>query len=140
VRCTHCEGVLEVAPRAMSVFCPHCNKRLVIEDIRIQRYYAVREIATCGDVVVGKRGHAVAAIRADNLIVEGKVSGDVVAVGCVRVASTASLTGDIRARGLSVEDGAAIHGFLRIEDAPAEPDEVISPSRPSRKRATRAAP
>ena len=122
----------------MSIFCPHCNKRLVIEDVRIQRYYAVREIATCGDVVVGKRGHAVAAIRASNLIVEGKVSGNVVAVGCVRVGSTASVTGDIRARGLFVEDGAAIHGFLRIEGTPGAPDEVVSPPRPARKRATRA--
>ena len=121
VCCTHCDRETEVAPRAMSVFCPHCNRRLVLEDIRVRKYYAVREIATCGDVVVEKRGHVVASIKAGNLIVNGKVQGNVRAAGSVSLRPTATLLGDIHAPRLLVQNGATLAGFLRIGDErPAE--------------------
>lgn len=118
VCCTHCQSITEVGPRALSVVCPHCNQRLVTGDVRVRTYYAVREIATCGDVVVEKRGHAVASIRAANLTVNGKVHGDVVVLGRVRINKTASVTGDIRAPRLLVQSGAALDGFVRVGDAP----------------------
>ena len=52
VICTHCEQPSEVARRAMSIFCPHCKKRLILEDFKITSYYAVREFFTCGDILV----------------------------------------------------------------------------------------
>jgi predicted acyltransferase (DUF342 family) len=116
VCCTRCQGALDVAARAMSASCPHCNRRLVLEDLRVEEYYAVREIATCGDVVVEKRGHVVASIQAGNLIVSGRVQGDVRAVGRVSIARTASVTGDIQAPRLLVQNGATLDGFLRIGD------------------------
>ncbi len=63
VICTHCEQPSEVARRAMSIFCPHCKKRLILEDFKITSYYAVREFFTCGDILVerkGRRGEALA--------------------------------------------------------------------------------
>ncbi|MFQ5807601.1 MAG: polymer-forming cytoskeletal protein [Phycisphaerae bacterium] len=121
VCCTHCQRITQVGPRALSVVCPHCNQRLVIEDVRVESFYAVREIATCGDVVVEKRGHVVASIRAGNLIVDGKVHGDVIALGRVSISRTASVTGDIKAARLLVQNGAALEGFLRIGDLAAPP-------------------
>jgi cytoskeletal protein CcmA (bactofilin family) len=100
------------------VFCPHCNKRLVVEDLHVERYYAVRELATCGDVVVEGRGHVVAAIKAANLIVDGRVQGNVIAAGRVRIGKRASVTGDIQAPRILVEAGAKLKGFLRIGAAP----------------------
>ena len=120
VRCTYCDGTIDVALRAMSIFCPHCKKRLILEDYKIDSYYAVREFATCGDVVVEKKGHVVAPIKAGNLTVKGKVQGRVTARGRVEIRKAGSFKGDIEAPSLIVENGATLEGFVRI-GAPAQP-------------------
>ena len=40
------------------------RKRLIIEDYKIKTYKSVRELLTCGDIVVEKRGHVRALIKA----------------------------------------------------------------------------
>jgi cytoskeletal protein CcmA (bactofilin family) len=77
-------------------------------------YHAVRKLATCGDVLVGERGHLVATVQATNLTVQGKLTGDALVSGRVRVRGTGSVTGDIRATSLFVESGAELRGHLRI--------------------------
>ncbi len=118
IRCTHCGAGIDVAPRALSVVCPHCNRRLAVEDLRIRSYHAVREVATCGNVVVDKRGHLVAStIKASNLTVRGKVDGDVFASVRVKVGNTGDVRGDVCAPRLLVESGATLEGFLRIGES-----------------------
>jgi len=114
VFCTHCGQVMDVAVRAMSVFCRHCNKRLILEDFKIDSYYAVRDFATCGDVVIEKKGHVVAPIKAGNLTVKGKVQGHVTARGQVEIKKTGWFKGDLEAPCLVVENGAVLDGFVRI--------------------------
>lgn len=114
VICTHCGGKSEAARRAMSVFCPSCHKRVILEDYRIRGYYGVNEFATCGDIVVERGGHVVAPIKVQSLTVRGKVQGDVTARGRVTVRKTGSLRGDIDAPSLLVEAGGTLTGFIRI--------------------------
>jgi DNA-directed RNA polymerase subunit RPC12/RpoP len=114
VVCTYCDKAVEVAQRAMSVFCPHCKKRLILEDYKIDGYYAVREFFTCGDVVVEKKGHVVAPIRAANLTVKGKVQGHVTARGQVEIKKNGWFKGELEAPVLVVETGAVFEGFVRI--------------------------
>ena len=114
VFCTHCAQVMDVAVRAMSVFCPHCKKRLILEDFKITTYHAVREFATCGDILIEKRGHVCAMVKVGNLTVRGKVHGQVIARGSVHLHKTAWLQGDLQAPLLRVESGAKLNGFLRI--------------------------
>ncbi len=114
VRCTHCTGEAEVADKAMSIFCPHCKKRLILEDFRIKSYTAVREFATCGDVVVEKRGAVAARVLVGSLLVRGRVQGEVQARDKVEVARTGEVRGDICAPRLIVRSGAMIKGFCRI--------------------------
>ncbi len=122
VVCTHCQDECEVAKRAMSVFCPHCRKRLILEDYAIKNYTSVRELVTCGDVVVEKRGHVRARVKAGNLTVRGKIQGDVTARGFVKIGKTAHLIGDLEASILEIEDGAVLEGFLSIGSAlPVKP-------------------
>ena len=118
VACTHCNGVCEVGRRAMSIFCPHCRQRLILENFKIKSYKGVRELATCGDVVVERRGHVVARVIAYNLIVKGKVQGRVTVRSRVTVSKTGNLRGDVEAPSISVEGGAVLHGFLRIGVTP----------------------
>jgi len=98
----------------MSIFCPHCRKRVILEDYKIASYYAVREFYTCGDIVVEKKGHVVAPIKAGNLTVKGKVQGTINARGEVKITKNASMKGDIEAASLKIEAGACFDGFLRI--------------------------
>ena len=117
VVCTHCGETTEVGRRAMSVACPHCHKRLILEDFKIAGYYGVRQFSTCGDIVVEKTGNVAASIQVDNLTVIGTVRGNVVARGRVILQKTASYTGDIDASVLRIDSGAEFSGFVRIGEA-----------------------
>jgi cytoskeletal protein CcmA (bactofilin family) len=118
IRCTHCRAEISVAPRALSVVCPQCNKRLVVENLRIRSYHAVREVATSGDIIVERRGHLVASvIKASNLTVRGKVDGDVLAGIRVEIRKTGDMRGDVCAPRLLVESGATLDGLLRIGES-----------------------
>lgn len=118
VHCTHCGAAQEVALRAMSVFCPHCKQRLIIEDYTVTSYHATRMFATCGDIVVEKSGFVSAPIRVQQLTVRGRVQGNVEARGCVRIDRTGQLRGDVVAPRLVVADGAQLNGFVRIAPVP----------------------
>ncbi len=114
VICTKCARPTEVGKRAMSVFCPHCKQRLILENFKIRTYYAVREFFTCGDITVEKKGHVVAPIRVGKLTVKGKVQGSVAARGQVHIGKTGWLKGDIEAPSLLIDDGGVVDGFMRI--------------------------
>ncbi len=114
VTCTHCGFVSEAARRAMSIFCPRCRKRLVLEDFKVDSYYAVRDFSTAGDITVEKKGHVVAPIKASNLTVKGKVQGHVSARGEVKLTKTGWLKGEIEAKSIVVEAGGMLDAVLRI--------------------------
>ena len=107
----------------MSMFCPHCRQRLILEDFRIKSYHAVRKVATCGDMVIEKRGAVAAQVQVGNLMVKGRVQGDVEARGKVEVAKTGEINGDISATRLVVHSGATMKGFCRI--GPEQQDAVL---------------
>jgi len=113
----------------MSTFCPHCRKRLILEDFKVDSYYAVRDFSTSGDIVVEKKGHVVAPIRAANVTVKGKVQGQVTAQGEVKLTKTGYLKGEIEARSLCIEEGAVLDAFLRIGETASFP--VVEESDPS---------
>jgi len=60
VQCYHCTRWLQVAAQAMTVSCPSCYKHLEVRDIVINQFHAVKFIATCGRVLIDKRGHLIA--------------------------------------------------------------------------------
>lgn len=120
----------------MSVFCPHCHKRLILEDYKIKTYYAVREFFTCGDIVVEKKGHVVAPVRAGTLTVKGKVQGSVMSQGTVNIARTGSFKGDIDAPTLHIESGAIIDGFLRIGQPNSDGAEKSAKKKTTTKKTT----
>lgn len=114
VACTYCAGAVDVALRAMSVFCPLCKKRLVLEDFKIDSYYAVREFFTCGEIVVEKKGHVVASIRGGTLIVKGKVQGHATVRGAVQIKKSGQFRGELQAPGLVIEEGAVFDAVVSI--------------------------
>lgn len=123
VVCPECGGAIAVAARAMSVFCPHCSRRVILEDHQITGFYASRNFATAGDIVVEPRGSVTAPIKAHHVTVKGEVRGPVLAWVAVEVASTGQLRGDVTTPTLVVRRGGRLEGFCRIgvgpETAPA---------------------
>ena len=114
VVCTDCDHASEAGKRAMSVFCPKCHKRIILENLKIRTYFAVTEFATSGDVVIERKGFVVAPIRADNVMVKGRVQGEIDARGRVTISKTGQIKGDVTALALVIEKGASLYGFLRI--------------------------
>ena len=114
VVCTNCGTVNEVPLRAMSIFCPHCKKRLILENYKIKGYYAVSDFATCGDIVVERRGFVVAPVTVENLTVKGKLQGQVTARGKVSIGKNGWFKGDVVAPRLQIKSGAVVDGFMRI--------------------------
>ena len=55
------------------------------------------KISTEGDVIIGESGLVSAQIRARNIIIAGKVKGNLIPSGRVEIATTASVEGDIQA-------------------------------------------
>ena len=46
VVCTHCDHAIDIPATAMSVNCRYCHKRVIIEDVKIKAYHAVKRLAT----------------------------------------------------------------------------------------------
>jgi DNA-directed RNA polymerase subunit RPC12/RpoP len=117
VVCTHCDHPIEIPATAMSVNCRHCHRRVIIEDLKIKAYHAVIRLATAGRVEVLKKAQVVAQVRVNDLIVDGAVKGNVVALGLVKVGKKGQIAGDVACRRLSVEPGAKLDGFFRVDPA-----------------------
>ncbi|MBX3395126.1 MAG: polymer-forming cytoskeletal protein [Phycisphaerae bacterium] len=133
VRCCHCRGMMRVAAKALSVFCPHCQKRATLESLRIVGAHPGRTLATCGDILVEAPAQLNVEITANNVTIRGKVNGSVFANECLEVDSTGRIYGDVRAGKLVVRDGGVIQG--RIEMLPptgqrSAGSKVTSPARP----------
>jgi len=114
VICTQCDQPSEAPQRAMSVFCPHCRQRLILEDFKIKTYYAVSDFSTFGDVVVERKGHVVAPVKAGNLTIKGKLQGRALIREKVSIKKTGWYKGNLTAPTLRVESGAVLDGFLCI--------------------------
>ena len=133
ILCLHCGKPQEVGRKAMSVTCKFCSKSLKLEDVKITRYEARRVIETCGTVTIDKKGHVVSDVRCVNLLLRGKLKGDVVGLNKVEVAGDAELKGDVTAGSLNIAPGAMLEGFYRIgqkigeEAKPAESHKVEEP-------------
>ncbi len=66
-------------------------------------------------LTVGPNGRVRANIEARNVILHGRVDGDVHATERVELRKTASLTGDISTARISIEDGAFFKGTIDIQ-------------------------
>src|ERR1700676_2320842 len=90
-------------------------------------------------VTVGRNGVVAANINAREIVVLGKVRGNLTASDRVDIRSDGSLTGDVVAARISIEDGAFFKGGIDIRKGgtPTQPqkpngkDETVSPPEPA---------
>jgi cytoskeletal protein CcmA (bactofilin family) len=79
-------------------------------------------------VTVGRNGHVAASITAREVVVLGKVRGNVTATDRVDIRAEGALTGDVAAARISIEDGAFFKGGIDIRKAEAKPAAAVNNS------------
>jgi len=127
VRCCNCGGMMRVAARALSVFCPHCHKRITLENLRIIGSHPGKTLATCGDILIEPSTTLNLEITANNVIVRGRVRGAIRANKSVEVTPTGRVVGDVKAPKIIVREGGIIQGRCEMT-APMEQFPVSSPT------------
>ncbi len=135
VRCCLCRGMMRVSARALSVFCPHCQKRISLENLRIVGSHPGKVLATCGDILIESTARLNVSLVGTNIAINGRVKGAVQAEETVDVGTKGHVIGDITAAKILVQDGGKIEGrcqmvvpkpLSKLEDDPL--DEVDSSS------------
>ncbi|HMG88203.1 MAG TPA: polymer-forming cytoskeletal protein [Terracidiphilus sp.] len=81
-------------------------------------------------VTVGKNGNVTASINAREIVVLGKLKGNVNATDRVDIRAEGALTGDVAAARISIEDGAFFKGGIDIRKPDSKPTAV--PSEPAK--------
>ncbi|MFA9497480.1 MAG: polymer-forming cytoskeletal protein [Deltaproteobacteria bacterium] len=76
-------------------------------------------------LTVGVKGQVEAEILAANVTVSGRLAGNVNATGKVEITKEADFSGEIKARSISVEDGAYLKAVIEMD---REPLNRVSPS------------
>ncbi len=81
------------------------------------------KLDTKGTLTIGQSAHVDANIQGENIIIAGKIKGNVVAKKMLVLMPTAALTGDISTPKLNIVEGAVFQGrcqmldeFLNVED------------------------
>lgn len=73
-------------------------------------------------LTIGPKGKVEAEISADNVTISGTLAGNIKAKGKVEITREADFTGEIKARRISVEDGAYLKAVIELErDGAAKP-------------------
>jgi len=72
-------------------------------------------------VTVGRNGQVAASITAREIVVLGKVRGNITASDRVDIRAEGALTGDVAAARISIEDGAFFKGGIDIKKPDAKP-------------------
>jgi excisionase family DNA binding protein len=72
------------------------------------------KLDTKGSLTIGENASIRADINGDEIIISGKLTGNIVASSSLKILSSAHIVGDITTPRLSVETGAVIHGKCQM--------------------------
>lgn len=109
---------MRVSSRAMSVFCPHCQKRAPLESFRITGSHPGKALATCGDIHVEQTAILNLDICGTNVFVHGRVRGGVSAGSYLEIGPTGRVVGDVKARRIMVRQGGVLEGRCEMTPPP----------------------
>ena len=66
-------------------------------------------------VIVGSKGKVEAEIHAKDVTISGRMTGNIQALGKVEITRAAEFNGEVKARSISVEDGAYIKAVIELD-------------------------
>ena len=73
------------------------------------------KLDTRGNLTIGENAKVSANIHGDNIVIAGKVSGDVFATRSLSILGTATLKGNLTTPRLSIGDGAILQGLVNMQ-------------------------
>ena len=85
------------------------------EDIIIEGSLKGSIIAKSHLVTIGKNGRIEATIQADNIVISGRMKGEITAFNKVQITQGADFTGQIKAKSIAVEDGAFLKASIELD-------------------------
>jgi cytoskeletal protein CcmA (bactofilin family) len=88
------------------------------------------DISSEGHLIIGKTGEVTAEINVGSIIVEGKITGNIIANDLVELRSSAELRGDITAAKLKIEEGVLFVGRSDVQPQNAKKDMSKPASKP----------
>ena len=128
VQCYHCGHRFEVGGRAQSTSCPGCHKPVMVADQVIDKQRGpIRELKTCGKIIVKKRGRLIChhVVAHNGLECEGIVDAKTVISGMpVILGKKSNFKGDLTAPAVEIAEGAQIQPSLFAIGPP--PDELAA--------------
>jgi cytoskeletal protein CcmA (bactofilin family) len=74
-----------------------------------------------GDILIGSAGIVEAEIEAENVVIQGRVTGNVTARQQLEIQPSGKLIGDCTARSIDIKEGAVFEGRSNMIRSPAAP-------------------
>ncbi len=91
------------------------------EDLRVEGHFK-GTIKVVGNFFVGQSGVVEADVEADNIVIQGQITGNVLARKQLEIQSSGQLLGDCQAKSIDIREGAIFEGrssMLRSSASPA---------------------
>ncbi|MFW6029292.1 MAG: bactofilin family protein [Halanaerobiales bacterium] len=82
--------------------------------LRIEGRIDKGNIKAAGDVFIGESGEVNTTIEARNIVIAGKVNGNITALEKIEILPSGNLAGDIKAKVLKIEENAVFNGVSEI--------------------------
>ena len=102
------------------------------EDLFIEGSVKGRIEVETHHLTVGPRGQVEAEIQAANVTISGRLVGNINASGKVEITKEADFNGEIKAKSISVEDGAYLKAVIELKREPdKQPVPVVKPEEKS---------
>jgi cytoskeletal protein CcmA (bactofilin family) len=86
-------------------------------------------------VTVGRNGVVTADVNAREVVIMGKVQGNIICSDRLDIRSEGSVTGDVVVQRISVEDGAILKGSVQVQAASEQKNKSQQQSKPSNSEA-----
>ena len=100
------------------------------EDLHVEGHFK-GSIKISGNIFVGQTGVLEAEIEADNIVIQGKITGNVLARKQLEIQPSGKLIGDCTAQSIDIKEGALFEGRSRMLKSPgaasAQPRAGIHP-------------
>jgi len=117
IRCLKCDKEIFTDKKAQAATCQHCYTRNDLTDHKVKTLLGVN-LETHGTLHLKKRGIIeISSIRVGNAVVQGKIKGDVNAMGTVEISKTGEIYGEITCRKLIVNKGGTFSGKVKMLNA-----------------------
>ena len=117
IHCFKCDREIFTDKNAQAVTCQHCYNRNDLSDHKVKTLLGVN-LETYGTLHLKKRGIIeISSIHVGNAVVQGKIKGDVDAMGTVEIQKKGEIYGSIICRKLVVNKGGIFSGRVKMLNA-----------------------